>query len=111
MKTRILIAFTLALAIVLVALYRGYTLSKIQTVPFVNGKHEEVVVRIPKGTWSYEPNNIHLERGEVFTFTIINEDDIPHGFAVDTYGVNETIPPHEERTTRSLACATSGALR
>lgn len=111
MKTRIFIAAFLSCSIVFVALYRGYVLSKIEIAPFTSGKQEEIIVRIPKGTWSYEPSSIALERGEVFTLKIINDDDIAHGFAVDIYGVNETIPPHESRTTRPLAATESGTFQ
>ena len=110
MKTRILIATILALSIVVVVVFRSFTLTKIETAPFISGKQEKLTVHISKGTWSFEPSNIDIERGEVFTITIVNDDDITHGFAVDAYGVNETVPPHESRTTRPLQAGQNGTF-
>lgn len=108
MKTRILIAAVLSLAIVLLALYRAFTLSREETALYESGKRAEVTIRIPKGSWSYEPDVVRVGEGDRFTVTIVNDDDIPHGFALDTYGVDETIPPHESRTTRELLATKNG---
>jgi heme/copper-type cytochrome/quinol oxidase subunit 2 len=53
---------------------------------------------------------VRVGEGDRFTVTIVNEDDIPHGFAIDTYGVDETIPPHESRTTRELLAQKNGVF-
>jgi plastocyanin len=110
MKTRILIAAILSLAIVLLALYRAFTLSREEVVPHESGRRTEVSIRIPKGSWSYEPDVIRVGEGDRFTVTIVNDDDIPHGFAIDTYGVDESIPPHESRTTRELLAKKNGVF-
>lgn len=105
MKTRILIATILSALIVVFALVRAFSLSQNTALPYESGRHSEFTIHIPKGTngiWSYQPSHIDLGKGDRFSVTIMNDDDIPRGFALDTFGVNETLPRHISCTTREL---------
>jgi heme/copper-type cytochrome/quinol oxidase subunit 2 len=110
MKQRIFICALLTFAIMVAFILRTNALLHLTEteVPFLTSVHTELQIRIPKGTWSYEPNRITLQKGDRFTVTITNEDDIVHGFAIDVYGINETIPPHSVRRTREFLANTSG---
>jgi plastocyanin len=108
MKPRILIATILACMIVLLALLRAYQLSQSSLASYQSGHFAPLTVVIPKGTWSYQPDTLSVASGDQFTITIKNDDDTPHGFAIDAYGVNITIPPHETRQTPTLLARESG---
>jgi len=108
MRQRITIAAILALLIVAFALMRGYQLSKETLVPYQSGRFTSLEVRIPKGTWSYQPDKLEVAKGDTFTITVQNDDDIVHGFALDPYGINMSLLPHQTQTTPPLLAKDSG---
>lgn len=93
------------LLIVLVALvgsgiaYRKFFLPDAQK-PMDTGVVREITVRIPKNTWTFDPESIDANRGDTLKMTFVNEDDYDHGVGIDAYGVSQRIPA---RTTLAIA--------
>lgn len=60
--------------------------------PVDTGIVKEITVRIPKNSWTFEPERIEVTRGDTLKLTFINEDDYDHGVGIDAYGVSQRIP-------------------
>ncbi len=71
--------------------YRKFFLSDCEK-PVDTGVVREIAVRIPKNTWTFDPESIDVDRGDTLKLTFINEDDYDHGVGIDAYGVSQRIP-------------------
>lgn len=71
--------------------YRKFLLPDSQK-PVDTGIVREITVRIPKNTWTFDPDSIEVNRGDTLKMTFVNEDDYDHGLGIDAYGVSRRIP-------------------
>lgn len=60
--------------------------------PVDTGIVKEITIRIPKNSWTFEPERIEVTRGDTLKLTFVNEDDYDHGVGIDAYGVSQRIP-------------------
>lgn len=72
---------------------------------------KHIVVRIPLHAWSFEPDHIVAVAGEALSITVINEDDIEHGFAIEEYRVHKSIPAFSISTLPTLTFSKEGKLQ
>lgn len=85
------------LLIILVALiaigigYRTFLLPESRR-PVDTGIVKEITIRIPKNSWTFEPETIDADLGDTLKLTFVNEDDYDHGLGIDAYGVSQRIP-------------------
>ena len=103
----------LALAAILITLtlvsvgYLVVTLPDASTTALAHPR-KDVVIHIPAHTWSYVPDHIIVTSGDELHLTLVSEDDIAHGFAIDEYYVNMPLPPHSTRTIPTFIASGSG---
>lgn len=71
--------------------YRKFLLPE-SAKPVNTGVVREITVRIPKNTWSFNPDSIDIDRGDTLAMTFVNEDDYDHGLGIDAYGISQRIP-------------------
>lgn len=72
--------------------YRIFRLSDEANRPVETGVLREITIRIPKDTWTFDPESIEVNQGDRVKLTFINEDDYDHGVGIDAYGVSQRIP-------------------
>jgi plastocyanin len=60
--------------------------------PVDTGVVREITIRIPKNTWSFDPEVIDANLGDTLKLTIVNEDEFDHGVGIDAYGVSQRVP-------------------
>jgi cytochrome c oxidase subunit 2 len=58
----------------------------------VVGEVKNITITIPKNSWSFDPEEVRVNRGDTVKLTFINEDDYDHGVGIDAYGVSQRIP-------------------
>ncbi len=56
------------------------------------GEIKEITIRLPKNTWSFEPEEVVVKKGDTVKLIFINEDEYDHGVGIDAYGVSQRIP-------------------
>lgn len=65
-------------------------------------REDAAVINMTAYQWAYTPSTIVVRQGQTVIIHIRNLD-IPHGFALEEYGVNVFLPPGEEVTVRFVA--------
>ncbi len=79
--------------LLLIALGVVYRTSLLQvTHRLSRGQNKSIIIRIPLHSWSFEPDHIDAVVGDTLSITVINEDDIAHGFAIEEYRVRQSVP-------------------
>ena len=91
MNKYITLLIVLAALIVAGILYRMFLLPESRR-PVDTGIVKEATIRIPKNSWTFEPETIDADLGDTLKLTFINEDDYDHGLGIDAYGVSQRIP-------------------
>jgi heme/copper-type cytochrome/quinol oxidase subunit 2 len=109
MKNRIIVLCILLLGIILLVLGFLYT-HKEDAIPQSTAPVHEITVHIPLHTWSFEPDHIELNKGELFRITVVNDDDIEHGFGMQTYTTNLDIPAHSTGVSTLMSAQTAGGF-
>lgn len=72
--------------------YRAVRMSDVANRPVETGVVREITIRIPKDTWSFDPESIEVNQGDRVKLTFVNEDDYDHGVGIDAYGVSQRVP-------------------
>ena len=103
MKKYLAMSIILLLLIGLGVFYRT-SLSQV-THSISGGQSKSIIIRIPLHSWSFAPDHIDAIAGESLSITVINEDDVEHGFAIEEYRVRKSIPAF---TTTTLPVFTLG---
>lgn len=93
MNKYLILMFALILLIAAGVGYRMFLLPDSMK-PVDTGIVKEVTIRIPKNSWTFEPETIDANLGDTLKITFINEDDYDHGVGIDAYGVSQRIPAH-----------------
>ncbi len=57
----------------------------------IGGPVKHVIIRIPLHSWSFEPEHIEAKQGDRISITLVNADDIAHGFAIEEYRVRQSV--------------------
>lgn len=71
--------------------YRAFLLPDSQK-PVDTGIVKEFTINILKNSWSFEPEEIDVQRGDTVKMKFVNSDDYDHGVGIDAYGVSQRIP-------------------
>ena len=75
------------------------------------GQSKNIIVRIPLHSWSFEPDHIEATAGDTLSVTVINEDDIPHGFAIEEYRVRKSVPAFSTTTLPTITLQKEGKFQ
>lgn len=71
--------------------YRAYFVPEAEK-PIVTGIQRSISIITFKDTWKFEPEFIEADQGDEITFTITNNDEYDHGFAIDAFGISQRMP-------------------
>ena len=111
MRARVALTLVLLALIALVAISRVFLLERGANTPYLSGRIVHLTVRVEKGSWEFVPDRLTLARGDRFDVTVVNDDDIPHGFGSDEFKVLMDVPAGATKTTRMLHAKESGSFR
>ncbi len=109
MKKYLAMSFILLLLIALGVFYR--TSSSDVTRRLSDGQSKNIIIRIPLHSWSFEPDHIDAVAGDTLSITVINEDDITHGFAIEEYRVRQSIPAFATTTLPAFTVGREGKFQ
>ena len=109
MKKYLAMSIVLLLLITLGAVYRTQ-LSQVRE-SISGGKSRSIIVHIPLHSWSFEPDHIEATAGDTLSVTVINEDDIPHGFAIEEYRVRKSIAAFSTTTLPTITLQKDGKFQ
>ncbi len=72
---------------------------------------KNIIIRIPLHSWAFEPDHIEAVAGGKLSITVVNEDDIPHGFAIEEYRVRESIKAFSTTTLADITLGQEGKFQ
>lgn len=75
------------------------------------GLNKNIIIRIPLHSWSFEPDHIEALAGDKLSITVVNEDDIAHGFAIEEYRVHTSIAAFATSTLSAFIVGTEGKFQ
>ena len=91
MKKYLIASALLLLATLLILDFRILSLG-VGATPSRSGPTKEITIHILKRSWTYDPESIDVQKGDMLHFTLINDDIVDHGFAIDAFRVSKRIP-------------------
>ena len=75
------------------------------------GATKNITIRIPLHTWSFEPDHIEAAVGDRLSITVVNGDDIEHGFAIEEYHVRKSIAAFATTTLPTFTVSKVGKFQ
>ena len=109
MKKYLAMSVALLLLITLGFVYR--TSLSLDTHGVSGGQSKSIIIRIPLHSWSFEPGHIDATAGDTLSITVVNEDDIPHGFAIEEYRVRKSVPAFSTTTLPTITLQKEGKFQ
>jgi len=94
MNKYIIIVVILGLIIGGGAFYRAKFVPDIEK-NVATGVDRPITITVFENTWTFQPEEIEIDKGDKIILTIINNDEYDHGFAVDAYGISQRLPAKE----------------
>lgn len=67
---------------------------------FSGGDALDINMRVPKGQWRWDPNEVTIPANKRVNLHIYNEDSYEHGFAISALNVDSAIPPQKETVVK-----------
>lgn len=99
------VVFLLFVAVLIAGgiVYQNYFRSKDVGPAAWNGTTVRVHMRSLKDQWKFEPDILNVKRGDKVIVEIYNEDSYDHGFAIESFGVNNRLFPTSTTTLEFIA--------
>ncbi|MBI4094600.1 MAG: cupredoxin domain-containing protein [Candidatus Liptonbacteria bacterium] len=66
-----------------------------ESAPVTTGNVREITITARKLHWTFDPEEITVERGDKIILTVVNEDDFDHGFSIDAFGISQRVPANQ----------------
>ena len=100
---------TLIILIALAIFFGIYDSSKSPS-PRGSVEVRNITIRIPPHSWSFEPNHIEAKPKEALSITIVNDDDVEHGFAIEEYRIRQSVPANGRATIPTFILSKEGTF-
>lgn len=102
----VILLILIALGIFYRASFSSQVISRIS-----EGQNKNIIIRIPLHSWTFEPDHIEAKAGDRLTITVINADDIEHGFAISEYRERKSIPAFATATLPTFTVGKEGKFQ
>ncbi len=105
-KRDLVITLFFLCASALVLSYHFFLLPKPRIIQ--SGVHRTVSIHIAQHSFTFDPELIEADQGDVLLMNVINDDDVAHGVRIDGYGISQTLGAHSHYAFPPFLLTNSG---
>ena len=94
-----------------VSVFYGTKMQKSVSLPTNTLSIKHISIRIPLHSWTFEPDHIDAKQGDRISITLVNADDISHGFVIPEYRVRQSIQAFATTTIPEFTVGREGKFQ